>query len=369
MGSIFFSSDPQQKLRMQRHLAAMASLVVFTSICILFYSNDLFIIDRLAFSYILVFFWAGALLITLTFRLRLNELFPDPSLTVLQIVWGTSFLLTITYSLNESRALILMAYFGMLSFGFFKLRFREFFSVAMFAILGYTLIILYLFIYEPDRLDIRLELLQLLAFVSTIIVMLFTGSSIHRLRERTSKQRDELQASLELNKTLATTDELTGLYNRRYFMKKLTEQKALSERDDSDFVLCYCDLDHFKSINDTFGHHTGDVVLKKFAEILKSSIREIDYAARFGGEEFICLLVHTDMENSKKVTDRIRKTLEDYKFSDIAPSLKATVSIGIANFKEFNTIQETMMSADHRMYAAKNSGRNKVIDYDEETTD
>lgn len=369
MGSIFFSSDPQQALRMQRHLAAMASLVVFTLICILFYSNDLFVIDRLTFSYILIFFWAGALLITLTFRLRLNKMCSDPSLTVLQIVWGTSFLLTITYSLNESRGLILMAYFGMLSFGFFKLRFREFLSVAMFAILGYTLIILYLFIYEPDRIDIKLELLQLLAFVSTITVMLFTGSSIHRLRESASKQRDELQAALELNKTLATTDELTGLYNRRYFMKKLAEQKALSERDDSDFVICYCDLDHFKSINDTFGHHTGDIVLKKFAEILKSSIREIDYAARFGGEEFICLLVHTDIENSKKVTDRIRKTLQDYKFGDIAPSLSATVSIGIANFKEFNTIQETMMSADHRMYAAKNNGRNKVVDSDEEITD
>lgn len=369
MGSIFFSSDPRQALRMQRHLAAMAALAVFTSICILFYSNDLFVIDKLTFSYILIIFWAGAFLITLIFRLRLNEKFSDPSLTVLQIVWGTSFLLTITYSLNESRGLTLMAYFGMLSFGFFKLRFREFFSVAMFAILGYTLIILHLFINEPDRIDIKFELLQLLAFVSTITVMLFTGSSIHRLRERASKQRDELQAALELNRTLATTDELTGLYNRRYFMKKLAEQKALSERDDSDFVIVYCDLDHFKSINDTFGHHTGDIVLKKFSEILQSSIREIDYAARFGGEEFICLLVHTDMENSKTVTDRIRKSLEEYNFSDIAPSLQATVSIGIAHFKEFNTIQETMMSADHRMYAAKKSGRNKVVYTDEETTD
>ena len=226
MGSIFFSSDPQQALRMQRHLAAVASLIVFTLICMLFYSNDLFVIDRLTFSYILIFFWAGVLLITLTFRLRLNKKFPDPSLTVLQIVWGTSFLLTITYSLNESRGLTLMPYFGMLSVGFFKLRVREFLSVAMFAILGYTLIILYMFIYEPDRINIKLELLQLLAFVSTITVMLFTGSSIHHLRERTSKQRDELQAALELNRTLATTDELTGLYNRRYFMKKLAEQKV-----------------------------------------------------------------------------------------------------------------------------------------------
>ena len=369
MASILFSSDPKQALRMSRHLTAVLSLVVFTLICVLFYSNNLFIIDKLTFSYILAFFWVGVLLFTVTFRLGLNRRCADPSLTVPQIVWGTSFLLTITYLLNESRGLTLMAYFGMLSFGFFRLRFREFLSVALFAILGYTLIILYLFVYEPERIDIKLELLQLLAFVSTITVMLFTGSAIHRLREKTSNQRDKLEQALELNKKLATTDELTGLYNRRYFMEKLGQQKALSERDDSDFVICYCDLDHFKNINDTFGHHTGDVVLKEFADILKSSIREIDYAARFGGEEFVCLLVQTDMENSKKVTERIRETIANYNFSDIAPSLQATVSIGIANFKEYNTIQETLMSADHRMYTAKHSGRNKVIFSDKNTTD
>ncbi len=144
-------------------------------------------------------------------------------------------------------------------------------------------------------------------------------------------------------------------------MEKLTQQKALSERDDSDFVLCFCDLDHFKSINDTFGHYTGDIVLQKFSEILKSSIREIDYVARFGGEEFVCLLVNSDIEKAVSVTERIRKRIADYNFSDIAPSLQSTVSIGLANFKEYNTIQETLMSADHRMYRAKQQGRNKVI--------
>jgi len=234
------------------------------------------------------------------------------------------------------------------------------------AILGYTLVLLYIFIYEPERMKVELELLQLLAFTGTILVMLYTGSAINRLRERTKQQYIALQEALELNKTLATTDELTGLYNRRYFMKKIAQQKALSERNDSDFVLCFCDLDHFKQINDTFGHHTGDIVLQKFSDILKSSIREIDYAARFGGEEFVCLLVNTDLENAIKVTERIRESLERYNFNDIAPSLQATVSIGVSNFKQFNTIQETLMSADNRMYRAKNKGRNKVIYNDDD---
>lgn len=363
---LIFSSDSKQALRMQRHLAAMLSLLVFTLISLFFYHNNLFSVDKSTFNTILIFFWCGVFMFTIAFRTGLNELAADPSLTVAQILWGTSFLLTITYLLNEWRGLILMSYFGMLSFGYFKLRFREFFSVAMFAILGYALIILYIFVYEPERIEIKLELLQLLAFVSTITVMLFTGSSIHQLRERTKQQRTELQDALDQNKRLATTDELTGLFNRRYFMEKLAQQKALSERDDSDFVLCYCDLDHFKNINDTFGHHTGDVVLQKFAEILRSSIREIDYVARFGGEEFVCLLVNTNMDEAIKVTERIRQSIADYNFSDIAPSLHSTVSIGIANFKQYNTIQETIMSADHRMYQAKQQGRNKVIASDDE---
>mgnify|MGYP001826427465 FL=1 len=366
MLKFLFSQDSNQDLRVRRHLAAVLSQLVFTAICLFFFYNGLFSVYESTFYMVLIVFWCGIICFTLVFITGLNKMASDPSLTVGQILWGTTFLLTITYLLNEQRGLILMAYFGILSFGFFKLSFRKFVSVAMFAILGYALIILYLFIYEPERLDIKLELLQLLAFVATNTVMMFTGSAIHRLRERAKNQRIELQDALDLNQRLATTDELTGLYNRRYFMEKLTQQKALSERDDSDFVLCYCDLDHFKTINDSFGHHTGDIVLQKFADILKSSIREIDYVARFGGEEFVCLLVNTDIDKAMKVTERIRESLAEYNFNDIAPSLKSTVSIGIANFKQYNTLQETIMSADHRMYRAKQMGRNKVVASDKD---
>jgi len=368
MHNLLFSTDYNQALRMSRHLAAIASLLLFTLMSIFFYRRNLYSIDRDTFVAVIAFFWIGIFVFTFLIRSGINLRFSDPSLTIPQMLWGTSFLLTITYLLNEWRGLILMVYFGMLSFGFFKLRFREFLSVSLFAILGYTLIILYLFLYEPERLQIELELLQLLTFTGTIIVMLFTGSSIHQLRERAKNQYIALQDALEKNKTLAKTDELTGLYNRRYFMEKLSQQKALAEREDSDFVLCFCDLDHFKHINDTFGHHTGDIVLHKFGEILKASIREIDYAARFGGEEFVCLLVNTDVNNAIKVTERIRESLASFNFNDIAPSLHATVSIGVSNFRQFNTIQETLMNADNRMYRAKQLGRNQVIYSDEDET-
>lgn len=361
MFSFLLTSDPKQALRMLRHFAAMLSLLAFTLACLFFFQNGLFSIPEETFTNIILFFWAGFLSFTVLIRSGLNQRFSDPSLTVAQLLWGASFLLAIIYLLNEWRGLMLMAYFAMFSFGFFKLRFRELLIVALYGILGYTLIILYLLQYEPERIVIKLELLQLLAFTVTLGVMLYTGSSIHRLRTRARNQYVALQQALDLNSRLATSDDLTGLYNRRYFMEKLNQQKAIAERSESDFVLCFCDLDHFKQINDSFGHHTGDVVLQKFAEILRCTIREIDYAARFGGEEFVVLLVNTDIEDAKKVSERIRQRLDEYNFSDIAPSLNATVSIGLASFNEFNTLQETLMTADDRMFKAKELGRNRVV--------
>ena len=262
---------------------------------------------------------------------------------------------------------MLMAFFGVFSFGYFRLRLNELLYVALFAIFGYAFIIGYMFTNESDRIEIKFEFIQWMIFSITITVMLYTGSAIQELRERAKKQYMELQDALQLNKTLAITDELTGLYNRRYFMDMLAKQKALSERDGSDFVICCCDLDHFKHINNTFGHHAGDAVLQQFTKILKSILREIDYVARFSGEEFVCLLVNSDIDNALKVAERIRVVLSNYNFSDIAPSLHTSVSIGLANFKQFNTIQETLMSADNRMYRAKELGRNRVVSSDEET--
>ncbi|MDT8282047.1 MAG: GGDEF domain-containing protein [Gammaproteobacteria bacterium] len=369
MFEFLFSSDQKQSLRMLRHFASMLALLLFTLCSLFFLYCDLYSVESSTFYAVLVFFWSGVFIFTVLISSGINKKYSDPSLTMAQLIWGTFFMLTIAYLLNEWRGLMLMTFLGMLSFGFFKLRFREFLSVVLLAILGYALILLHLFIYEPARIEVNFELMQLLMFSCSLGVMLYTCSAINHLRDRTKNQYIALQEALEINKKLATTDDLTGLFNRRYFMEKLAQQKALSERNDSDFVICYCDLDHFKHINDSFGHHTGDIVLQKFSEILKASIREIDYAARFGGEEFVCLLVNTDIENALKVTERIRETLANYNFSDIAPSLHATVSIGIANFKQFNTLQETLMCADNRMYLAKNLGRNKVVYSDDKVAD
>ena len=365
MRELILTNDPAQALRISRHLMGLLSLLAFSLACIYFDSRHMFDPGAIPLTTILGVFWSGLFVFSFLLRSGLNRKLKDPSLTLEQMTWASLFMLTVLYSLNEMRGVILMAYFAILSFGYFRLSFRDFLSVALLMVLGYLLIILYLFIYEYERLRTDEELIRLMIFTVTTFVMVYTGSSVSRLRVENRKHNIELARALAMNTRLAVTDDLTGLYTRRYLMDKLANQKAISERDGSDFVVCFADLDHFKQINDGFGHHTGDIVLKSFAGILHSCIREIDYASRFGGEEFVVLLVNSDLEQAAHVAERIRLGIENYNFNDVAPGLHVTVSIGIASFRQYNSIQETLMSADNRMYRAKELGRNRVITEEE----
>ena len=358
---LVLSKDPSQALLMYRHLAALVAIMLFSTASIYFSYNNMLKVADVQLLDINLTFWAGLLIITFIIRSGLNQKLYDPSMTMVQMIWCSLYLLTIIYMLNDWRGIALMSYFAILSFGYFRLDFKEFLIVTMFCVFGYFLVIIYIYVNEPLRIHLDKEMVQLFGFALTCLVMVYTGSAVNKLRVGFRERNEQLAEALKLNTRLATTDDLTGLYSRRYLINMLSNQKALSERDDSDFVILFADLDHFKHINDSFGHYIGDIVLKNFADIIRMSIREIDYGSRFGGEEFVVLLVNTDIEQSKNVAERIRHGLEHFNFSDVAPGLHVTVSIGMANYKQYKSVQETLMTADNRMYKAKEQGRNKII--------
>lgn len=359
--NMVLSKDPKQSLRMSRHLAALVAIFLFTLASVYFSHNNMLKTSDVQLLDINLTFWFGLLLITAFIRSGLNQRLRDPSMTMIQMIWCSLYMLTIIYMLNDWRSIALMSYFAILSFGYFRLDLKEFAIVTVFCVIGYFIVIAYIYINEPLRIHLDKELAQLFGFTMTCMVMVYTGSAVNKLRVGFRERNEQLAEALRLNTRLATTDDLTGLYTRRYLMNMLSNQKALSEREDNDFVILFADLDHFKHINDSFGHYIGDVVLKNFADIIRMSIREIDYGSRFGGEEFVILLVNTDIEQAKKVAERIRRGIENFNFNDVAPGLHVTVSIGIANYKQYKSIQETLMSADNRMYKAKEQGRNKIV--------
>jgi diguanylate cyclase (GGDEF)-like protein/PAS domain S-box-containing protein len=168
-----------------------------------------------------------------------------------------------------------------------------------------------------------------------------------------------LNAGLE---KLALTDFLTNLYNRRYFMQRGSEAVKRVMRTKEPLALLMLDVDWFKKVNDTYGHGVGDLALQQVALVLKSSLREIDFLARIGGEEFAVLLPNTDQAEAAVLADRIRKLMQDTPFETNGQPITITISLGAAVFeKGMVEIDDLLRNADSALYQAKHRGRNCVV--------
>lgn len=163
---------------------------------------------------------------------------------------------------------------------------------------------------------------------------------------------------------MATTDGLTGLTNHRQFQLVFEHAIARAERYGRKLSLILTDIDHFKSVNDTYGHPVGDIVLKRVAAMLASAARRTDIVARYGGEEFAVLMEETDREGAVQIAERIRKTVEAEMFKTETGTFKTTLSLGVATFPEDATQKARFAeAADQALYTAKRSGRNRVVTF------
>ena len=165
----------------------------------------------------------------------------------------------------------------------------------------------------------------------------------------------------------AFTDHLTSLKTRGYFEQQLELEIKRSERKGEGFCLLMLDIDRFKPLNDTYGHHVGDRVLRRVAQVLTQDMRDIDTVARYGGEEFVIILPDTTEDEADSVAQRIRAAVEAEPFRvDGDRSEKITISIGLAVFgKDASTARQLVQRADAALYVAKGQGRNKVVRYSE----
>lgn len=187
--------------------------------------------------------------------------------------------------------------------------------------------------------------------------------SIGSLRDITDRVRAETMIKDELVR-LAHTDPLTGVANRRAFFEKLDDELKRSKRSGQEFSILLIDVDHFKKINDTYGHDVGDKVLAEIAQLIKNCLRETDMCARIGGEEFSVFLPETNENGAFWVADRICSHIAKHPFyiSEGKPSMNITVSIGIAEAIGSSDITSAQLykHADTRLYIAKHTGRNQV---------
>jgi len=172
----------------------------------------------------------------------------------------------------------------------------------------------------------------------------------------------ELEESKRALAEQATTDTLTKLKNRRLFYSQAAQNLASCRRNKRDMSLLLLDIDHFKKVNDTFGHHAGDEVLVKVAELLTRMVRGGDTVARFGGEEFAVLLPETNRLGAAVLGERIRAAIEQEQINVNGHLIPVTVSIGITTLaaEDVESIDQLLNIADQRLYLAKNSGRNRI---------
>jgi len=222
--------------------------------------------------------------------------------------------------------------------------------IAGFLLLYVSLLIDFLdeFFFQPSWLAIAEELTLLGGF-------LLTTYGIYLATKYHYEQIQQLEK-------LAQTDSLTGLLNRRAMIQRLEQQTQIGQQDPShDFSVIVADIDHFKNINDRFGHETGDAVLRQIARGLNSSLRSSDYIGRWGGEEFIILLPQTQENGAALVAEKIRQHIVGEPVMVNGQRIDLSISLGVAQWHpEQGHWGEVVKQADEAMYLAKRSGRNRV---------
>ncbi|NDV25244.1 diguanylate cyclase [Desulfovibrio sp. JC010] len=187
-----------------------------------------------------------------------------------------------------------------------------------------------------------------------------------KVEERTaelSKALAEQKVMFEEVKRLASTDSLTGANNRRFFMDRAEIELDRLSRYGGELYLMMLDIDHFKNVNDTYGHSVGDVVLKELVKCCTATLRTSDVFGRLGGEEFAALLVHGSVESAILVAERLRQAIEDLEVRSGEHVVKFTVSIGLAMVCADEDIESALRHADGCLYKAKSQGRNRVVSY------
>lgn len=183
-----------------------------------------------------------------------------------------------------------------------------------------------------------------------------------KVRLRINDLQEELKQANEQLKEMVDRDYLTGLYNMRSMYERIDHELARAKRFKRQVAAIMMDMDFFKTVNDTNNHLFGSFVLTEVGKILQKNLREIDFAARYGGDEFLVILTETNEEGTKLVTERLRKAIESREFKNEAHKTRLTASIGYAIFdpEEDLSAQDLVKRADRALYTSKNLGRNQV---------
>ena len=193
--------------------------------------------------------------------------------------------------------------------------------------------------------------------------LLKSGRQLEYANRQLEDRNDQLNNAIEQLNIAVMTDPLTGLHNRRYMTQAIEQEKLRFKRTQRPFTLVISDIDHFKGVNDNYGHECGDEVLKQVSRTLRGLLRDQDHIARWGGEEFLMMLPETNLKGASAVADRIRLAVAETDTRCSDHEVKVTMTFGVAEFRNIVSVDEIIRNADSALYDGKEAGRNRVVVY------
>jgi len=340
---LFPSADRLQRVRFRRYLiAAVTSLMVVLLLGVCVVAGALAVRPFAIAAGIVL---ASLVTFYFVFRSGLNLRARDRSLTLPMMLAAICVVTYALYHLGAMRTVFLLIYPMIMFFGVLRLGTGALLLVGAFIMCAYALMTA-LPVPQPAQLDPRtIEVLRGLVLATVLVWFSFMGGYVHDLRQR-------LRAS--------GYDRLTGVYNRGRVLDMLTHEKIRCDRGAGPLCVCLVDIDELKDINDTRGHRSGDLALQSVADIARNQLRAVDFIGRYGGDEFLLVLIQTGRDGARECAERIREriALSARIASDL--SRQVTVSCGVTQLRQDESLQDTLQRADAALYRAKTAGRNRV---------
>ncbi len=353
--SLFFSDEPTRRSHLKLTLLA-TTLMLYCAVLGLYAAEIAGTPLRYAWAWALTSI-AGQVGAYLAIRSGMTLRLRDPGLTAAQMLFAITSGAVAYALVGPLRAAAFPVLMVVMIFGLFSLPARAVTMLAAYAVVLFGIVMFAMSQRSPAVYSPEVELGHFLMFAIMVPVVPVLALRFAELRARQERQRHDLLRV----QALASRDELTGLVNRREMTALLQRAQAAQLRTGRPYCVAVIDLDHFKRVNDLYGHGTGDEVLRRFADLGESMLRDHDTLARWGGEEFVVLLGDTRLAPARAGVERLREHFASHAMSIGPHTITLTLSAGVAEPLEGESFEKTLSRADHALYAAKARGRNAVV--------
>jgi diguanylate cyclase (GGDEF)-like protein len=359
LGDAVLSTDDKQR----RCLAVLllAGLVMLIGICLMMYGalEGIFQLREVALLALASLVFTASFYIAI--RSGWNQRRADPTLALPQAIAAQTMIAGVYAVAGPVHPSALVVLALVMVFGMFNMRAETVRAVSMYTLALMGLVMAWCAHADPQRYPANLERFYFVLLATVLAVISQLSGLLMDMRVRLKTQKLALENALAHIQQIATHDELTGLPNRRNMMEMLQDSALRRGRGGLPFYIAMVDLDHFKAVNDTWGHATGDQALRAFAAQAQSVLRTTDVIGRWGGEEFLLLLPENPPGVPTVGLERLRAGLADLQVCAAAPSLRVAFSAGFTRYQEGEPIGQAIERADRGLYAAKTAGRNRTV--------